>query len=68
MSDSLNTGSLLACIFEQIQRIQEREHYPLKEVLSYIPLEIQNDRMKMFRFLSAWNNIGRPPYEIVSEC
>ena len=48
-------------IAEQIEKIQLREHRSVPNILSYVPPNVAENKNKLFRFLSAWNSMGRIP-------
>ena len=55
-------------IFEigrEMTKIQEREHCSINDILSCIPVEYSDDMDKVFRFLTAWNSLGRFPEGLV---
>lgn len=48
-------------IAEQVEKIQLREHRSFPEILSFVPSPIKEDSVELFRFLVAWNSMGKVP-------
>lgn len=48
-------------IAKEIEKIQRREQRSVVDIFSEVPSEILDERWRLFRFLSGWNNVGHVP-------
>lgn len=60
----MDTSNLVLNIAEKTKEIQEKEHRSVTDIMLRVPSDILEDRMRLLRFLTAWANLGRPPYEV----